>query len=159
MTVAHRLTLYQRVIHFLATGVYSGLVPPWTGTSGSVPPVLIAWLIGGDQVWLGVVTIVTIIASGIIAGEAEKFMGHDNKSIVSDEWAGYFCAVIFVPFSLTNYLIAFVLFRITDVVKLWPANVAERLPGGWGVTADDVVAGIQANLLLQAGLYLYGVLA
>jgi phosphatidylglycerophosphatase A len=57
--------------------------------------------------------------------------------------------VLFVPFGFVNYLIAFAAFRFFDVVKLPPAAQAERLPGGWGVTMDDVAAGVHANILVQ----------
>ena len=52
--------------------------------------------------------------------------------------------------SLVNILIGFVLFRIFDIAKPFPINRAERLPGGYGVMADDVLAGIFANILLLA---------
>jgi phosphatidylglycerophosphatase A len=62
--------------------------------------------------------------------------------------------LILVPYSLTNYLAAFLLFRLMDTFKIFPARTAEKLPGGWGITADDVIAGIQANLLMQVSLYI-----
>ena len=65
-----------------------------------------------------------------------------------------FITLILVPYSLLNYTIAFVAFRGFDAVKIWPANVAENLPRGWGVTADDVVAGIQANLFTHLIIYI-----
>jgi phosphatidylglycerophosphatase A len=80
-------------------------------------------------------------------------LGHDAKKIVIDEWAGMMISLIMIPYSLTNYILAFLAFRALDAVKFFPANVAERLPRGWGVTADDVVAGIQANLLTQLLIY------
>lgn len=59
-----------------------------------------------------------------------------------------------LPYSLTNYAIAFIAFRAFDVVKIPPARQCERLPGGWGVTMDDVVAGIQANLFTQLVIWI-----
>lgn len=76
-------------------------------------------------------------------------MGHDSRYIVIDEWAGMFVAVLFVPWSLTNYIIAFFAFRIFDVIKLPPAARFEKLPAGWGITMDDIAAGVQANLVVQ----------
>ena len=94
------------------------------------------------------------IISVILSGKAEKIYGHDARKIVIDEWAGMFIALILVPYSLLNYLIAFVAFRLLDAIKVYPANRAEKLPSGWGVTADDVVAGIQANLITQLTVYI-----
>lgn len=140
----------EQVICAIASGLYSGYVGPWTGTSGSIPPFLIAYfLLQGNPLVTFVVAIASVLISVWSAGAAEAFMGHDNRKIVIDEWAGYFVAILFVPYSLVNYVIAFGLFRILDVVKLWPARQLEKLPRGWGVTMDDVAAGVQTNLVLQ----------
>lgn len=140
----------DHLIRALATGFYCGYSPVVAGTVGSIPPVLIAYFLIGDNLsTLAIVAALTTVLSVWVAGEAEELFGHDSKSIVSDEWAGMFITLLFIPFSAQNYLLCFVLFRIYDVIKLWPAGAAEKLPGGWGVTLDDVVAGVQANLTAQ----------
>jgi phosphatidylglycerophosphatase A len=140
----------DRFIRVVATGIYSGYSPLVPGTVGSIPAWLIAFfLVRGHTPILVVVTIVTFCISVWSAGKAEQTLGRDAKKIVIDEWAGMFLALLFVPYSFGNYLIAFFAFRAFDVIKLPPAAQAERLPGGWGVTMDDVVAGIQANVLTQ----------
>jgi phosphatidylglycerophosphatase A len=144
----------NHLVKAVATGFYSGYSPLVPGTVGSIPPFLIAfYLIKGDAVMTAVATIIATALSVWSAGEAEKLFGHDARKIVMDEWAGMFIAVLFVPYSLTNYFIAFVVFRILDVVKITPARQAERLPRGWGVTGDDIVAGVQTNLVTQAIIY------
>lgn len=141
----------------IASGFGSGCSPLIPGTTGTIPAWLIAfYLIEGNQLWLIAAAVLATALSIWVAGEAEAFYGHDAKKIVMDEWAGMFIAVILVPFSLTNYTIAFVAFRIFDVIKLPPAAQAERLPRGWGVTLDDVVAGIQANVLTQIAIFALG---
>jgi phosphatidylglycerophosphatase A len=141
------------IIKALATGFWVGYSPITAGTVGSIPPLLIAYfLIGANLTLLAAVALFTTLLSIWVAGEAEELFGHDSKSIVSDEWAGMFITLLFVPVSPMNYLIAFVAFRFFDVIKLWPASAAEKLPRGWGVTLDDVVAGIQANLAVQLTL-------
>jgi phosphatidylglycerophosphatase A len=134
--------------------LYSGLFPLWPGTAGSIPPLAIAYFFIGDN-WMlmAAVSVVATFISAYAAGAAETFMGHDSRKIVIDEWAGMFITLILVPLSITNYLIAFFWFRLFDVIKLPPASQAEKLPGGWGVTMDDVVAGIQANILTHVTLY------
>ena len=64
-----------------------------------------------------------------------------------------FIALLFVPFALDYYVAAFFLFRILDVVKIFPARQLEGLPRGWGITADDIAAGLQTNILLQIMIY------
>ncbi|PWB68714.1 phosphatidylglycerophosphatase A [candidate division GN15 bacterium] len=134
----------------LATGLYTGLSPSIPGTTGTVPAWLLLWFLL-PQNWV-VQTIVLIVILGIsvwLATEAEGIFGHDSKKIVIDEWAGMMVAVLFLPHTLTAYLLAFGAFRLFDVVKLWPAAQLERLPSGWGVTMDDVAAGVQANILVR----------
>ena len=109
----------HRVVEFLATGAYSGYSPVVSGTVGSIPPLLIAYfVIQGDTQILAITALITTIISVWAAGEAESFFGHDSKKIVSDEWAGMFIALLFVPFSLVAYAISFFAFRFLDVVKI-----------------------------------------
>ncbi|MBN2225745.1 MAG: phosphatidylglycerophosphatase A [candidate division Zixibacteria bacterium] len=142
------------IIKMLATGFYTGCSRFIPGTTGTIPAWLIAWfLLRGDLVSLGIAVVVMSALSVVLASAAEPILGHDAKKIVVDEWAGMFIALLFVPYSLVNYIIAFVAFRGFDAIKIYPANIAEKLPRGWGVTADDVIAGVQANLLTQIIVY------
>lgn len=141
----------KHLVIVIATGLYSGYIKPFPGTWGTIPAWLIAFFLIKDN--LLILAIATVAASALSvwsAGEAEKLFGHDARKIVMDEWAGMFVSLLFVPFSLLNYGIAFVAFRAFDVIKLPPAAQFERLPRGWGVTMDDVAAGIYANLFTQA---------
>ena len=138
------------LIKFIATGFYSGYSPIWPGTAGSIPAWLIAFfLVKGDNIVLGVVAVMAFVVSVLSSGKMEQTLGRDAKKIVIDEWAGMFLALLFIPHSFVNYVIAFFAFRAFDVVKLPPARQSESLPGGWGVTMDDVVAGIQANVVTR----------
>jgi phosphatidylglycerophosphatase A len=140
----------------IATGLYTGYSPTVPGTVGTIPAWLIAWfLIRDNTPALAIVTIVTFFVSVWSASAAEHVFGHDSRKIVIDEWAGMFVALLFVPVTLTNYLIAFVAFRAFDVIKLPPAAQSERLPIGWGVTMDDIVAGIQANVFTQIVIWIF----
>ena len=139
----------------LATGFWSGYFPITPGTFGSIPPWLIAFfLIQNNQLWLVAAATAATVVSVWSAGEAEKELGHDARKIVIDEWAGMFITLLFVPYSLINYAIAFFVFRALDVVKIYPARQAERLPAGWGITMDDVVAGVQSNLVTHLIIWL-----
>ncbi len=145
-------------VKIIASGFGTSLrkdILPFPGTRGTIPAWLIAYfLIRGNQpVIIGLALGITLF-SVYIAGKAEIFWGHDAREIVIDEWAGMFITLILVPYSLINYLIAFLLFRMTDTLKFFPARAAEKLPGGWGITADDVIAGVQANLMMQLSFYL-----
>ena len=139
----------------LATGFWSGYFPITPGTFGSIPPWLIAYfLIQDNQLWLTMAASAATIVSVWSAGEAEKELGHDARKIVIDEWAGMFITLLFVAYSLINYAIAFFVFRALDVIKIYPARLSEQLPAGWGVTMDDVVAGVQSNLVTHLIIWL-----
>ncbi len=145
------------IVKAIASGFYSGYSPIVPGTTGTIPAWLIAYfIIRADPVILPVAAIITLLFSVYISGKAEPILGHDAKKIVIDEWAGMFVTLVVVPFSLLNYVIAFLSFRALDAVKFFPANAAEKLPRGWGVTADDLVAGIQANLLTHLIVFVLG---
>ena len=144
----------DQVVKFVATGIYSGYMKPFPGTWGTIPAWLIAFFLIGDNAGVLIaVTVVSVFISVWSSGAAEELFGHDARKIVMDEWAGMFIALLFVPYSLTNYVIAFVAFRAFDVIKLPPAAQFERFPGGWGVTMDDVAAGIYANIFTQAVIW------
>jgi len=84
-----------------------------------------------------------------ICGEAEKELGHDAHPIVADEVVGQSIALLGVPHDPVSFAASFVLFRIFDIWKPLGAREAQRLRGGWGVVADDVIAGLTACAALH----------
>jgi phosphatidylglycerophosphatase A len=137
----------KALIRLVATGLYTGYFPIVPGTIGTIPAWIIAWFwLGHDTVTLLIATVVTIAVSIWTASLAEPMLGHDSKKIVIDEWAGMFISLVFLPYRLDVYIAAFIFFRFYDVIKPFPAGYSERYPGGWGVTLDDLFAGIYANL-------------
>lgn len=98
------------------------------------------------------ITLVAVVVSDI----AEEALGNqDDARIVIDEWAGYWWTLAGIPLSWPVLGIGFVLFRWLDVWKPWPVRSFCRLPGGWGIVIDDVLAGVAANLLLRAILVMW----
>ncbi|AAM71582.1 MAG TPA: phosphatidylglycerophosphatase A [Chlorobaculum sp.] len=90
------------------------------------------------------------IVLGVWAGGAmEKEYGEDPSQAVIDEVAGQWISLFAIPFSPLAVLLAFIFFRLFDVLKPGIVDRAQHLPGGWGIMADDVLAGILANLLLR----------
>jgi len=100
------------------------------------------------------VTIATIFLGIWAADLAEREWGHDARRIVIDEGAGMAVTLCLQPAGIATAVLAFFAFRVCDVLKPFPARRAERLPGGLGVVADDVLAGVYANLLVRIGLRL-----
>ena len=83
------------------------------------------------------------------ANEVEVLWGKDHGRVVIDEVAGMCITLLFVPVTIKFVLIGLVLFRFFDILKPLGIRQLEKLPGGWGVMADDVLAGIYANIVLQ----------
>jgi phosphatidylglycerophosphatase A len=91
-----------------------------------------------------------VTALGVWSGnKVEPLWGKDHGRVVIDELAGLFISVLFVPVTIPYILIGFVLFRFFDILKPLFIRKLEALPGGWGVMADDVLAGVYANMVLQ----------
>lgn len=115
----------------------------------SAATALVLWLLALSPVaLLGVLVAVTALGTWA-ADEAERALGSkDPGAIVIDEVAGMTLSVAAVPLTLATLVLGFLLFRLFDVVKPFPANVAQRLPGGVGVMVDDLIAGVYALALL-----------
>jgi len=136
---------------FVATVGGAGLAPVAPGTVGSVVAALLLWLIPFSPPGL-IVFLVAVTAAGIWAApRAERLLGaRDPGAIVIDEVAGLTLALLAAPRTLPVVVVAFLLFRVFDVVKPFPARAAERLPGGMGVVVDDLVAGLYTLGVLLA---------
>ncbi len=163
----------SELIVWLAQGFGVGRIRFAPGTWGSVVGVLWSLLL----LWSGSLLffVAGILASSLVAvwvcGAAEKTMGqHDPGSVVLDE-------IVAVPIALAGYaglwwfqagelpspsklahwwpavVAAFLLFRLFDIWKPWPIRTLQKLPGGWGVVADDLAAGAVSALVLWLGSY------
>lgn len=142
----------DKAIVFLATGFYIGNIPFAPGTFGTILGLPLCFLLGLLKLPLALVcTLLFILIAVWISHIAEKRLGErDPGCIVIDEIAGMAVALIGLPFNLTTGLFGFIIFRILDISKPFPIRALEKhLPGGLGVVADDVIAGLMANLLLR----------
>ncbi|MEO8761175.1 MAG: phosphatidylglycerophosphatase A [Bacteroidia bacterium] len=96
-----------------------------------------------------VVSLLIFIIGALSATQVEKIWEKDSKRIVIDEVFGMLVSLLFLRITLVTIVIAFVLFRFFDIYKPLGIKKAELLPDGWGVMADDLLAGIYANIVLQ----------
>lgn len=138
--------------HWLAVGFGSGLAPKAPGTFGTLAAVPLVWLLAMLTPGWSVAVIVAGAVLGVyLCDVVSRDIGEDDHgAIVWDEIIGFAITLWAVPFNLQNVLLAFVLFRVLDIVKPWPIRWFDRnLHGGFGVMMDDIVAGVLACLLLH----------
>lgn len=147
----------NKFARLIATGFYSGYAPKASGTIGTCVAVIIyillKWVgflevasVGVYLLFLFWITVIGLWASDIIA----KTTGQSDPSIVViDEIVGFFYAVAFLPAKAIYIIPAFFIFRLLDVLKPPPANASQKLPGGLGIMADDIIVGIYTAIILH----------
>lgn len=140
----------------IATAGLTGYAPVAPGTVGSLVGLLILFAIriGGDPM-VEVAVLVAVIVSGVwAAGVVEDQVGKEDPGIVVvDEVAGMLVTLFWIPLTWPTALLGFVAFRLFDIIKPFPARRAERLPGGWGIVADDVFAGVYAYIVVRLAVW------
>ena len=143
----------------IASGGGAGYVPIAPGTAGSAVAALGLWLIPFSRIAF-FVTLFGVIVVGIWASHhVELLLGRkDPGLIVIDEVAGMMVSVALVPRSIPVLICAFLLFRLFDIWKPFPAREAQSLHGGAGVMVDDLIAGVYALVLIMGARNLFGVL-
>ncbi|OVE81467.1 hypothetical protein BVY03_03645 [bacterium K02(2017)] len=143
--------MFNNIIKTLATWFGLGLVPLAPGTFGTIGGSLFYYFFRHHSIeWMIQFSLIFAAFSIFVAHMAEKvYKEKDCQKIVIDEVAGVLFCYACLPYSHFNLVMGFILFRIFDVAKLPPARQAQdNLKGGWGVVCDDLVAGIQAGLIL-----------
>ncbi len=160
----------------IATGLYSGYIPWASGTFGTLVGILFYLLPGAENA----VVLLSMIVAGLFAGvftsgQVADIVGNkltrsaeltkatfqpgkhetaDPSIVVIDEIVGIWISLLFLPKSAIAIAIAFIAFRVFDILKPPPAVQLERIPNGWGIMLDDVVAGVYANIVTQMILFL-----
>ena len=143
----------------LATGIGSGHAPVAPGTAGSAVGLLMFWPLASLPLaaQLGACAAVFVLGALAASRLARDTGKKDPGLVVVDEVVGMWVTLVGLPFGVATAVAGFVLFRILDVAKPWPARDLEGLSGGWGIMADDVAAGIYAHLLLRVALLVWPV--
>lgn len=158
----NKKTLCSQVLssptHFLAFGFGSGLAPIAPGTFGTLVAIPIFLLMQPLALpwYLLIVLAITIFGIWLCGASAKELGLHDPAGIVWDEIAGYLVTMIAAPAGWKWIIIGFILFRLFDIWKPWPINIADKkLEGGLGIMLDDIIAGIYALIVLQLIAYFW----
>lgn len=142
----------RRLALFISTFGYIGYAPVAPGTFGSAAGLAVFYLVRSTgSAAIEIATIAALFAVGIWAGTVAEhhFGGVDPGPIVIDEVVGMLITLCLLPVNATGAFVAFLVFRILDVLKPFPSARFEKLPGGLGVMADDGMAAIYGNLAMR----------
>ena len=141
----------------LASVFGAGYAPVASGTVGSFVTVVAIWLLPVTPLRI-LVALIVVTVVGIWAGSrVERALGRkDPGVIVIDEVAGMLLSVILLPPTIPVLVTAFLLFRLFDIWKPFPARESQVLTGGLGVMVDDLIAGFYALVLVMGARALFG---
>jgi phosphatidylglycerophosphatase A len=149
----------NRISMFLATACFIGKIPGAPGTYAAVATTLVYFLIWRvrhqilPELHVSAIGLITLVGVFVSANVSRAVGKEDPNFVVIDEVAGQLLSLLFLPVTLVNIIGATLLFRVFDIWKPFPIRRLERLENGVGVMADDLLAGVYANVLLQiAGL-------
>lgn len=153
----------MKIKEFLFTAFYSGYSPVAPGTAGTLVAMALYILenlvfASSDPFYLNLfntVFLCVIVYPCIKLGDdAEIFFNtKDPQQVVIDEVLGYWTGTLFIPFSLSSAFMVFVLFRLFDIIKPFPADSLQSLKGGLGIMIDDIIAGLYTLACVHIALH------
>jgi phosphatidylglycerophosphatase A len=142
----------------LASVFGAGYAPVASGTVGSLVTVVAVWLLPLTPARIGVALVVVVLVGLWAGSRVERVLGRkDPGIIVIDEVAGMLLSVILLPRTIPVLVTAFLLFRLFDVWKPFPARESQALTGGMGVMVDDLIAGTYTLVLVLGARALFGI--
>jgi phosphatidylglycerophosphatase A len=147
LSVAHK---------FLGSGFFTGYLKGPTGTYGSFVALLIYLIPGVENLVVLIPLIVITTLYGIwVCGKFEGLYGKDPKEATIDEFAGMWISLIWVPKEILFLSLSFFIWRALDIIKPFPARNFEKIEGGLGVMADDIMSGVYTFVIMQGLIYLF----
>lgn len=140
-----KINFLERII---GSGLFSGYIPFAPGTFGSIVALSIYLIPGMENPTILLVLISFFSVIGIPIGtKFEALYGKDPKQCTIDEMVGMWITLLFIPKKIWFIILAFIIWRVLDIVKPFPANIAEKLEGGLGIMLDDIIAAIYALVI------------
>ncbi len=142
-----------KITEIIASCFYIGYIPKAPGTYGSLFALL---LISQFNILTQNIALIIFIIIGLIFSTLmEKHTGeNDDQRIVIDEFVGMLITFYLVKPELSYLAIGFILFRLYDIYKPYPIKKIQKLPSGWGIMLDDILAGVYARIVLQIIIFL-----
>jgi phosphatidylglycerophosphatase A len=138
------------LVKAFASGLFSGYSPVASGTVGSLVALAIYFIPGFEQPLIILPVGFLAFVLGVNAAEQmERRYGHDPNEVTVDELVGMWISLLLLPKNILVAAAAFLLFRIFDIVKPFPARKFDNVTGGLGIMMDDVIAGFYTNLIMH----------
>jgi phosphatidylglycerophosphatase A len=127
-----------------------GFAPGTLGSLAALPISFLVMRFGGMYALLAASAAVAIVGIWVSDAYARESGDSDPKECIIDEVAGQMLACALAPMTWLGFLLAFLLFRLFDVSKIWPISAVERIGGGAGIVGDDMLAGLLAGIVVAA---------
>ncbi|MCX7965021.1 MAG: phosphatidylglycerophosphatase A [Syntrophorhabdaceae bacterium] len=153
MSIKNSIT--NRFLLFLVTCGFIGYLPYIPGTFTSILACLILYFFSFRTLFAWFIFLIFFVPFSVMCINKLNFEGKDPRYIVIDEFAGMFITMAGHKTEIINLLTGFILFRFFDIVKPYPVKYVEKYKKGYGIMADDVVAGILANICLCLFIYIW----
>ena len=146
------INLFEKII---GSGFFTGFIPIASGTFGSLVAILIYLIPGFENYYVIIPSTLILFLYGVyISSKFETQYGKDPSECTVDEIVGTWISLILLPKELLVILSAFVLWRLLDIVKPFPARDSEKISGGLGIMLDDVISGIYTLIIIHTTVYL-----
>ena len=150
-----QINWFEKII---GSGFYTGYIPIASGTFGSLTAIVIFFIPGFERLEIIIPAIMLLFTYGLfVSSKFEKIYGEDPSQCTVDEIVGTWIALIALPKTILIIITSFLIWRALDIIKPFPANTSEKLPGGFGIMMDDVISGFYALILIHFIVYIFGV--
>jgi len=141
----------------LGSGFYSGYSPFISGTIGSLVAIGFFMIPGFEQLFIIIPAIIIFFVYGVFVGDKFEIQyGKDPAECTIDEFVGTWISLIALPKTIWILTVAFILWRILDIIKPPPARNLEKIKGGLGIMLDDVLSGAYTLIIMHLAVYLLG---
>lgn len=141
-----KFNLFQKL---LGSVFFTGYFPVASGTVSSLAALFIYLIPGFENPFIMMIAISFFFVIGVnISTKFESVYGKDPSKCTIDELVGTWISLLFIPKTFVYIIISFILWRGLDIFKPFPANIAEKIKGGWGIMLDDVVSAIYTLIIV-----------
>ena len=150
-----QINSFEKIV---GSAFFTGYIPFASGTFGSLVAVIIYFIPGFEKLWIIIPAIILLFTYGVyVAFKFESVYSKDPSQCTIDEVVGTWIALIALPKTILIVITSFLIWRLLDIIKPFPARTSENLKGGWGIMIDDVISGVYSLIIVHFIVYLFGV--